>query len=185
MKHYFSGYLFGWTYDPVSPLPADPFMSCTWENSVQNPAYSAFDLNATLAVAPNRTWNIAHNFSDSGFFTLTCNMSNVVSHQILEHNVTVYEAIVNFTASPKYFANGSNPATDPPSELGGTTFDMVPLGRNVTFFFNYTQGTFLNLHFYENFANGTEALIANVTVPVGQDIRNFTVDLPFDVKHYN
>jgi hypothetical protein len=54
--------------------------------------------------------------------------------------VTIYDQIIGFSAFPKYFASGSDPAVDQPIDPQGPDSNLFPLKNNVTFFFNYTQG---------------------------------------------
>jgi hypothetical protein len=56
-------------------------------NNTAFPDNQPFDMNTTRIQAPNRTWNIEHNFTSAGFFMLECIMSNVVSSQLLTYNV--------------------------------------------------------------------------------------------------
>jgi hypothetical protein len=84
------GYVFGWTYDNSSFLPAEPYMTCFWGNSTAVPNNSYFNLSSPLMALPNRIHDIPHNFSSAGDYLIQCNMSNFFSSQLLEHNVCKY-----------------------------------------------------------------------------------------------
>ena len=47
---------------------------------------------------------------------------------------------MNFTAIPMWVSYGLDEDVDDPSEGLGPNKDQYPLDRNVTFFFDYTQG---------------------------------------------
>ena len=86
----------------------------------------------------------------------------------------MYERILGFEAYPKFYPEGSSAISDP---LGPNS-DLLPLNRNVTFSFNYTQGTIQTLYFFE-LVNGNNVSLLNVSVPLGTEVRNFSVDIPF------
>jgi hypothetical protein len=80
-------YLFGWTYGINDTLPVDTYMWCMWENGTTHLNYEQFNLTNPLTLSPDQIYNIPHNFSSAGDYTLQCNMSNFVSSQKLEFNV--------------------------------------------------------------------------------------------------
>ncbi len=84
-----SDYLFGWTYDMNATLPKDTKMTCKWDNGSVHPVNAQFNLTTPLLAAPNQIYNIPHNFSLSGNHSLQCNMSNLVSMQTLDFNVSL------------------------------------------------------------------------------------------------
>jgi hypothetical protein len=135
-------------------------MLCMWDNGSTHPNTEQFNLTNPLSVSPDQIYNIPHNFSSAGDYTLQCNMSNFVSSQKLEFNVskvgnikrmsinnfffckkvTIYDKIIGFLAFPKYYVTGSNPVVGQPIDPQGPNNNLLPLKNNVTFFFNYTQG---------------------------------------------
>ena len=75
-------------------------MTCQWEGGTLSPDNAAFNFSSPVIVSPNKTFNIAHNFSYGGFFTIVCNMSNFFSHQVLEHNVITLTSFRNYHIEP-------------------------------------------------------------------------------------
>jgi hypothetical protein len=88
-----SDYLFGWTYGTNDTLPVDTYMLCMWDNGTTHPNNEQFNLTNPLSVSPDQIYNIPHNFSSAGDYTLQCNMSNFVSSQKLEFNVSIIQNI--------------------------------------------------------------------------------------------
>jgi hypothetical protein len=82
-------YLFGWTFGINDTLPVDTYMTCMWDNGTTNPNNEQFNLTNHLSSSPYKIYNIPHNFSLAGDHTLQCNMSNLVSSQKLEFNVSI------------------------------------------------------------------------------------------------
>jgi hypothetical protein len=80
-------YLFGWTYNENFTLPLETYMTCTWDNGSAEPNNGRFNLTAPLLAPSKKIYNIPHNFSAAGYYTIHCNMSNFVSSQLLQFNV--------------------------------------------------------------------------------------------------
>jgi hypothetical protein len=115
-------------------------MTCNWANITTAPNYETFSLTNPVYLALNRIFNVQHNFTTTGDYLVACNMSNSISFQVLEHNVTVYEQIQNFTTNLKFFPNGTSAYVDQPLYLLGLNMDQIEMGINTSFFFNFTQG---------------------------------------------
>ena len=58
--------------------------------------------------------------------------------------ITIYERIMNFTVIPMWVPYGLDEDFDDPAVGFGPEQDQFPLDRNVTFFFDYTQGKYLH-----------------------------------------
>ncbi len=86
---------------------------------------------------------------------------------------------MNFTAFPRFYPTGSNPATDPALDPMGLNSNLLPLENNVTFFFNSSQGTIQTLYFFETIGGANISLV-NVSLPVGTHLTNFSVDILFN-----
>ncbi len=93
--------------------------------------------------------------------------------------MTIFDKIIAFTSEPKFFPAGSNPATDQPRDPVGPSSNQLPLSRNVSFYFNYTQGTIERLEIVETQAN-VNVTIANLTVPAGTDPRTMVAHVKFN-----
>ncbi len=141
-------------------------MLCSWDNNTVHPSYEQFNLTNPTLNATQQIYNIPHNFSTAGDHTLTCNMSNFVSSQVLEFNVrstadlllhaihtvmssnfqvTVFDRIVNFTTAPGFYPNRSDPTMGPPLSPLGPNSTLLPLEKNFTFTFDYAQGKSLSI----------------------------------------
>ncbi len=77
-------------------LPLDTYMTCWWDNGAVHPSNAVYNLTNPVVAAPNQTFNVPHNFSTAGDFTLRCNMSNFVSSQMLEFNVWTMSSLMYY-----------------------------------------------------------------------------------------
>jgi hypothetical protein len=137
-------------------------MTCVMANHTTSPNNESFDLSSPLISPPNRIFNVPIDFTAGGIYTVTCNMTNVLSHQVLTKTVsgkligvalatvssislqvTVYDRIMSFEAVAKFFPDGSDPNVDVPHDPVGTNIDQLPLSTAVSFYFDYLQGKLL------------------------------------------
>jgi hypothetical protein len=116
---------------------------------------------------------------------------------VLTHEVSIYEHILTFAITPKFFPDGANTETTAPFGLLGPDTNAVPfdsqvvlelsapqgecaeatclLSQNLAFPFS---GTFQMIRIFET-VDGNLVSIVNESVPWGMDINGYKVILPF------
>eukprot|EP00094_Tigriopus_californicus_P011733 TCALIF_11336-PA protein Name:"Similar to lov-1 Location of vulva defective 1 (Caenorhabditis elegans)" AED:0.02 eAED:0.02 QI:96/0.94/0.83/1/0.71/0.80/36/119/3138 len=183
-------YLFGWQYVPFAEpitdlplLPTDPNLICTWgDGTGASPNDEPIDFNVVRLADPgdpsNRTYVFQHDYDDHGEYNISCLMYNKVSNQTLQKSMTIYNLIMNFTAAPKWVPNGMDENIDEPQEPLGPDKNQLPLDRNVTFVFDYTQGTIEVITFW-NRTNGNDTFLGDYNVTDKFNCKEFRVNIPF------
>lgn len=88
--------------------------------------------------------------------------------------------IMNFTADPFYVPAGKDQDVDEPQEGLGNDKNQFPIDRNVTFLFDYMQGTIEQIIFYLS-PNRSEYLEVDVAEEGGDiyNVLNFRYSIPF------
>ena len=92
--------------------------------------------------------------------------------------ITIYERIISFESLPKWVPHDQDQATGKLKDPLGTEHPQMPQNTNVTFIFNYTQGTIEQLEF-RNVTNGQDTLIDTFNVTDKFDARSFRVSISF------
>ena len=153
-------------------------MYCDWgDESDPHPNHEPFAM-----VPENTTYHIIHEYKRASVFNFTCTLYNMVTSITFNKTVTIMMKIQNFTAEPLYVPAGKDQDVDEPQQGLGDKKDQFPIDRNITFFFDYMQGTIEYLTFY-NYSSPEKSVIANISVEEEggdiYDVLNFRYSIPF------
>jgi len=144
-------FFFDWLYDApdasseerrtATMLPTNPFMNCWWGDQTVLPQDAPVNFTGTVEPYPTNAarvrYRVAYDYGAHGEYNVSCKMYNQVSYQhLVEDLVVIFDKIMNFTVQPMYIPEGS---LDKEMPLG-EDMNQLPIHRNVTFTFDYSQG---------------------------------------------